>query len=625
MSSNFVNSSAEDRHNETQISDLEFIKRGLLLGEGFQLYLASANRIDDRRMFVRELTTTPGLTTEVIGGSDLRERPWLTAISDVFAKINDSEGRVAIVLSEIDEIVAEEPYLLGRLNEQRNELIAKVAGGIVILCSSYLLSQLRKSAPDTWSVRAADLDVSQPAFNPCDAWDSNHRLQPIDPPIPGEREELEKRLSSLPLGDKRGRAILRLAEICEHRGFSPSSCAKFYGEAAVQISEPWLSTLAQINAARHHIQANNLDSARYFLGKAIQSIDDLELDIQAHFHISQAELKFVEGDLSKALEYTDRAIGKAAQSSDQALLAEARLQRVRIDKARGNLTQSISDAKAAERESERIGNTDLTQRSRLILGQVAVSAGYLARAKAAWSRYLNELKSLEQESYNPLISTIADLERGSEQEAGQEAWKILRGLAEDKGSLPFLVSDAVHFALRESIWRKSSPSYLSTWIERLTPEIDETTKAETRGNLELIKAREALNCGNAERARSCLTKWNQHLKGRPAPMQSRIIRASCLLLEKREEDALRLVEGIIFQEPEFIRQIIQYLAQHARKRGKIADFPMPERLFATLLIRWLGKEAIRDFLDLLTGGEATEKLHNFVEVAANLPHNETVR
>ncbi|MCP3681995.1 MAG: hypothetical protein GY861_04820 [bacterium] len=143
----------------SEIDDLEFLKRGLLLGEGFQLYMVIANTVDERNNLIHELSATQGLVAAVIEGGELKERSLADAILDAFYGLQGQNGRLIVCVSELDEVIAEKPRLLSHLNEQRNELSVHAPGAIVIIGSSLLIGQLRHAAPDAWSIRSADCEV----------------------------------------------------------------------------------------------------------------------------------------------------------------------------------------------------------------------------------------------------------------------------------------------------------------------------------------------------------------------------------------------------------------------------------------------------------------------------------
>ncbi len=140
-----------------ELDDVEFLRRGLELGEGFQLYVVAADSLDAREQLIGRLAQSPGLSVEIVRGDVLGGNTLAGAVVDAFRRLGDANRRPVVVLSDVDELAMDDPRLLGRFNEERNEFIRGAPGAVVVVAGSKLVDAMRKAAPDTWSVRAADL------------------------------------------------------------------------------------------------------------------------------------------------------------------------------------------------------------------------------------------------------------------------------------------------------------------------------------------------------------------------------------------------------------------------------------------------------------------------------------
>src|SRR5580693_9650770 len=141
-----------------ELDDLELLKSGLLLGEGFQLYVGTARSADTREQVIRDLSATKGLRVGTLRG-EACTFPIEGAIAAAFDSMKDGPDRPVVVVTGIERDAAATASLFRRLNERRNELMARVPAAVVVLGGAYTVSVLRKVAPDVWSVRAADVDL----------------------------------------------------------------------------------------------------------------------------------------------------------------------------------------------------------------------------------------------------------------------------------------------------------------------------------------------------------------------------------------------------------------------------------------------------------------------------------
>ncbi|MCP4659104.1 MAG: hypothetical protein GY856_27155 [bacterium] len=150
-----------------ELDDVEFLRRGLELGEGFQLYVVAADSLDAREELICRLAESPGLNVEIVRGDVRGGKTLVGTMVDAFQRLGDANGRTVVVLSDVDELAMDDPRLLGRFNEERNEFIRGAAGAVVVVAGSKLVDSMRRAAPDAWSVRAADLALgvdSAPPF-----------------------------------------------------------------------------------------------------------------------------------------------------------------------------------------------------------------------------------------------------------------------------------------------------------------------------------------------------------------------------------------------------------------------------------------------------------------------------
>lgn len=609
-----------DQPNElnVELDDVEFLKRGLLLGEGFQLYLVNVNTIDDREGLIHELSTTKGLVTTTVEGAGLNDRSLVTAILDSFSTLSHSEEYPVVVVSEIDELVAEEPRLLSRLNEQRNELTVQSTGAVVILGSMELIQRLRNAAPDAWSIRAADLEYTGQHTTKHSVEVDKPRLSPIKPPTTsGEHRKLHSQLNKLPPGDERGRVALRLAEICDFEGYSRTHIASLYNEAAEHISDSWLSTLARINAARAQTGAGRFEEARSSIKKINEVIESFGPDFKAYFYQSLADLEFAEGNIPDAFNYVRSAIQYAHKSGDLDLLSEARLMHANLHCRSGNPQNSINEAKTAEQDAIRSGDLQLVQRTRTLLGKVAVSAGHLRQARAAWLRYLNQFKKIDEVSFRQLLHNIDDLDRNDKNVSAEKGWDIIRGLAEEKGIVSLLIKDIVYFIFEQVLWSREEVN-IAIWLERLNSIKDEQTTELLQAIMNLSKAREALKNQDIQTASSSLHNWNsiaeEHSLDPFIETIGYLTWASCLIMEKRFSEALKTLTQI-FMNKERTRLAFKYFAMQAKEADKVENLPFPDFVLIELLIKWIGGvESAVNIVDLLTGCNTGKEVEDFLSL-----------
>ena len=157
--------SAVDAAAAAEIDDLELLKRGLLLGQGFQLYVGTTRLAGSREAVIRDFQATAGLRVGTVRGEACKS-PIESAIASAFDSVKDGPDRPVVVLTDIEREADGAASLFQRLNERRNELIARVPAAVVVLGGPLTVEVLRKVAPDLWSVRAGDFDLGPEAVPP---------------------------------------------------------------------------------------------------------------------------------------------------------------------------------------------------------------------------------------------------------------------------------------------------------------------------------------------------------------------------------------------------------------------------------------------------------------------------
>jgi hypothetical protein len=602
----------------SELNDIEFLKRGILLGEGFQLYFVIANTIDVRQKVIKELLETKGILVKIVEGTNLSEQNLASVIIDSFHSLSNFEGRPVVILTEIEELVAENPRLINRFNEERNELVSNVSGVVVIIGSEELIEMLRRAAPDVWSIRSADVESNIDTGYSASS-QNDHILKPITPPK-GENERvlLEKQFNELLPGDRRGRVAFRLAEIGPYVGFHSKRVAELYVDASYQISDPWSSTLARINAARAFTEAKSYTQANTLLDDIDKIVYNLDPAIQAYYLQSRIHLNVVQDGFSQAIDHANLAVKNAYKSGDLDLLSESRLDRAIVFIRIRELTKAIKDIKAAEEDATRIGNLTTAQKARLLLGEVSVSAGYIKQASTAWQRYVDQEKTPKVENFIQLVKVVDELEQRTEGEAANQAWKILLSLTDEKACFPTLIESITMYAWRVIIWQNRRYTKFSLWLDRinsLSSEYNEEKEASFL-LLQLLEARDALLDSDLKKVSAILFSWQiareKAVQLNPFfPIFASLITVCYLQMIEHTDEAMRVLVNE-FRKPISVIRIMEYLSDHARRINKFSDMPKPEGIVTSLLIDSVGGlVGARYIVDLLTGGTATTSIDTF--------------
>ena len=361
---------------------------GSSLGMDSSSTWSGRNRSTPGSAAIDGLIATPGIAAAVITREQIVDKSLMAAVAEAFSSLADRGQRPVVIVSGIDELIADDPQVLTRLNQQRSQLIAGSPGALVIVMTPTSVAAFRRAAPDTWSVRSADIDVDWLAPAPPRDLDATHQLQMIRPP--GSRRErriLELQLERYPPGIERGRAALRLAEIYRFEGRSDRSIASLYLRAAAEIQDPWMKCLAFANACRAFVRVPDREGAADSLERALQASQSLDTGLQAYVIQSEAAYLLTFDEPKAALQSLERAVKEAWKSGDHDLLAELRLQRAETYRRLSQLQKALSEARAGEEEASRTGSDRLLDRARRLVGILSIELGRPQEARSAWLRF----------------------------------------------------------------------------------------------------------------------------------------------------------------------------------------------------------------------------------------------
>ncbi len=427
---------------QDEVDDIEFLKRGLLFGEGFQLYVGAAPSVDAREAVIQKLRATEGLDVRAVYGDD--KRGLAVAITSAFGELKGSSRRPVVVITDIEQEAEGEASLFRRLNEQRNELIQRSPGAIVVLGSAYAINVLRRVAPDMWSVRAADLDLAAalPRHETRDIETAlSYELSPMQPASEGERERLEEALRTWPTGHERGLAAFRLAGILSIDEQEKGRTIDLFLQAANDVAEPWVAALARINAGRLLLARGDIVAARQALTEALQSpaMRDLSLRSYANLHMGEILGRSGEGSAAVALL---RLVATA--DSDMDLAAYAHLNIADIVAEQGDLHAALAECDDAERVARALHDREL-------LAVVLESQAYFAARAGQRERVDVSLRRLaEQTSMQRAYAVVSRLEAEQEARAAQIARGVLVKLMIEQEERSSNVSSNVGDAPKES-------------------------------------------------------------------------------------------------------------------------------------------------------------------------------
>jgi tetratricopeptide (TPR) repeat protein len=597
--------------------DLDFLRQGLLLGEGFQLYLVGAQSVDARRRAIDYLVSTPGIVAGLVTRDQIVGVGLSAAISKAFADLPTDGKRPVVFVSEIDELIARDPRVLARLNQQRNELIAWSAGAIVVIAAPGSVAAIRRAAPDTWSVRSADVNVDWLAPTPPQHLDENHHLGPLNPPgSDDDLDLLEERLSANPPGDDRGRIALRLAEVCEFdRRCSARTRAALYFRAGAEIQDPWFRCLAYANASRAWVVASDKENAAKALELAIKFRAPLDSGMQSY--VTQTEALYLSkfDDPKGALKAWERAIEEAWSSGDHDLVAEARLQRAEANRTLSQLENASADARAGEDEASRTGDFRLLVWAHRLRGVLAVELGQLQEARFAWQRFLELAQSKKFDAHRlfvPLVDAVGEWDEFTAPVAADHGWRILTALADESG-LQLELSAAVLRHLANRVMSGDKPVTLHPWRHRIESLIADPLRHAHLTVLEFLTLRENLNRGvrveiPADPA-SFFGDVGAVLHDDYLSLIGRMTWLSLLDVHGRKDAAAAGLRELMSEE-NTRRMTFSFLAHQSRSTSDISKMASPDRTFVALFVSWLGGVGVAQDVATVLTGAAGERLVN---------------
>jgi tetratricopeptide (TPR) repeat protein len=576
------------------LDDIEFLRRGLLLGDGFQLYLVGAESIDARQRVIEALLSTPGLVVAAITASDFSRKGISGAVAEAFAKLSGREGRPVVVVSAIDELVADDPHLLTRLNEQRSQLITGSAGAVVLFATPRTIAAVRRLAPDTWSVRSADLDVSPLGPTTTDG-DTAHHLRPIQPAQSlDERWDIQTVLEKSPPDDETGRAALRLAELYEYEGAPSQLIADLYLQAAKSVKDRWVAALSWTNAARALTRAGDQSGAVQAYNQALQAAEGLDHGMRAYVLSSLSGHYLTHDAPADALNAADKAIQEAAQSPDRDLLTEARLSRARTYRRLSLLDKALADLRAAETEASATGNLHNAQSARLLLGAIAVETGLPRQAEGAWQRFLeNAGKRAVQavDAYAQMVAQIGDLVESSAPTAALQGWTTLVNIAERSGALQALAAGILLYIQDRVLWG-TTPFSIPFWRERLESLVPASEQDFCRKALDFWEIRDTLNWLETKPTNvhyeSMLVDFQKFdFKDSDLAFMVRMTRLALLGLTQQTSTALSEFDAM-FQNDADRRMMLTYLGNQTKNRSTCDELRPPDQVVMKFFITWIG-------------------------------------
>lgn len=156
------------RHDDETKSSVEYLRRGLALGEGFGLHVVSAEQLETREALVRALKEDPALAVAVVDVAEREDAGIDGPIEDGQRSIVAGDRRKVVLVTGLEELAERVPEVMTRLNEHRNELRARIDGAVVLLGTPVLQDLVQHRAPDVWSARTADLELAEapPSWQP---------------------------------------------------------------------------------------------------------------------------------------------------------------------------------------------------------------------------------------------------------------------------------------------------------------------------------------------------------------------------------------------------------------------------------------------------------------------------
>jgi len=375
-------------HSEADRNDTgSFLSQGLVLGERFSLYVVAVESIDAQQRVIDELEGTPELRVKVVDVGDGAERLDLV-IGEGMTSLLSVEGRAVVVVTGLDQRLARDPDVFRRLNEHRNELRRRAPGGVVLMGGPKVVEALRSTAPDTWSVRAADLDVSAGPRELAFVDEPRPRFQlPASPGTEQQLSVLAKEHDALPRGDRRGRVAIRMAEILDGDRTKHPRAHELYVEGADDVGSPRLRMMALINAMRTLPWPDSEEALERLPLLARESEAEAWLDLASYAWMNFSHRAREVARNREALDAAERALELSSRTSDAHFRAEARSALAEARAAMGELDAAL-DA-WAEVISE-LQQSPLLPPRLIRAGMAAALAGRKDLIDAYWGAYVRE-------------------------------------------------------------------------------------------------------------------------------------------------------------------------------------------------------------------------------------------
>lgn len=316
---------------------VEFLRRGLALGEGFAHYVVAAEQLATREALVRSLGEDPALA---LARADVAEREDIAidrSIETAQQELVGDPRRHVVVVIGLEELAERMPELMPRLNEYRNELRARIDGAMIWLGTPVLLRVVQRRAPDVWSARAADLelDEEQPSWRP----------PPLRPQA-GDRvikdvARWQHELEELRPGERRGRLALWIADALEREGSNELRARVLYEQAADELVDPAARALALAHVAI--LDGSKVgDGSVWAAEAAVQALDEATLMPAriAYAWSALASAWRARGHLERAEQATSHALRLARRSGHGEPLADALAEHAEQLTMRGRLSQA---------------------------------------------------------------------------------------------------------------------------------------------------------------------------------------------------------------------------------------------------------------------------------------------
>jgi tetratricopeptide (TPR) repeat protein len=363
---------------------VEFLRRGLALGEGFALYVVAAEQLATREAVVRSLGEDPALA---LARADVAEREDVAIDRPIEAaqqELAADHRRHVVVVTGLEELAERMPELMPRLNEYRNELRARIDGAMIWLGTPVLLRLVQRQAPDVWSARAADLELDEAPPSWCPP--------PLRPKATNEWDmgsmfwELQLERKELPRGDRRGQLSFRIAEMLRESG-EESQAGWYYELAAEEVEDPAVRALALARTAIFADPEPRADSVLSAAETAVRTLDEHVIAPEriAYAWSALARAWRVRGSLDRARQATSHALRLAKRSGHGEPYADALAEHAEQLSMKG----SLHEASACWHEVLSVPQPSFARLAALVrAGTTAALAGRRDWLGRHWREYL---------------------------------------------------------------------------------------------------------------------------------------------------------------------------------------------------------------------------------------------